>query len=367
MQVQQAPWSRKFLCMNIRLNRERWKDPCGFLLPLLWAAVCVLWNNSLGSTWPVCRAERRKNWLGIAETELGCPEVPLLPSGVGPVAFRPKAECLCSSQNLWGLTNQKLQIFLPFEPELWLGDSEDILYYSFPENLLFSYTVDEHSHQDLPLKHHTWKIISTAFKEGICSVSKCLSWSQESCSFQRHWGAHSYRGKELLLWQFCTHSANSWAAEMHKEHPSASGHSWRTRREKQPHSPCQSPARWALRPNLEFFRVPESCGPTELNSPKMRITCLLMEIPGHRKLSKRREALSSFVFLWTDQQGFSPQFCTTTHHARPFFQIVFLIFFRFYYLTTFNLKSTLNFMQWKSLAPHFLKLLKFIISRRRVT
>lgn len=74
----------------------------------------------------------------------------------------------------------------------------------------------------------------------------------------------------------------------------------------------------------------------------------------------------SFVFLRADQQGFNPQFCTTTHHARPFFQIVFLFFFRFYYLTTFNLKSSLDFIQWKSLVPHFLKLLKFIISRRTV-
>lgn len=81
----------------------------------------------------------------------GLPRSPTTSLWIGPVAFGPKAASLCPSQNLWGFTNQKLPVFLSFEPKLWLGESKDISYYSFPENLLFSYTVDEHNHQDLLL------------------------------------------------------------------------------------------------------------------------------------------------------------------------------------------------------------------------
>lgn len=59
---------------------------------------------------------------------------------------------------------------------------------------------------------------------------------------------------------------------------------------------------------------------------------------------------------------------STPHHTRPFLLIVFLlILFRFYFLTASHLKSSMDFMWWKGFIPHFLKLLKFIISHGIIT
>lgn len=108
-------------------------------------------------------------------------------------------------------------------------------------------------------------------------------------------------------------------------------------------------------PTLELFRcVPESHGPTELNSPRMRMSFNV--VLWAQKWSKRREALYSVLFLYIPLDRLTrlqPSVLYNPSSCQALLSVFLLILFRFYFLTTFNLKSSLHF-SGRVLFPIFL-------------